>query len=1102
MKNQFSKRLLLALVLSGGLTLTTSGQTVTFNVSNVSVQNAISKFQRQTGYSFVFAADDVDMSRVVSVHGNKAKLTNVINQILDGQNVSYKVEGKRIVVKPQQQQERSTNNRSTPQKGNSKKIKGRIVDANSEPIVGATVVQKGTKNAAITDLDGNFVIDAPSNSTLTVSYVGFVDQDVKATDNVKVVLKEDQKALDEVVVIGYGSVKKSDLTGSVASVSGDDLIRTATNSPVAALQGRAAGVTVNLGSGSPDATASIQIRGVGTPNDSNPLYVVDGFPMSDINYLNPNDIKNIEILKDASATAIYGSRGANGVVIITTKSGQAGNVKIAVDAYYGFENIAADHDMLNSTQYQQLVNEAYKNAGEEEPYSSTPQYNTNWYKEAMHTGTTQSYNASLSGGSDKVQSLFSANYYKRNGVAKTTSFDRITLNQNNTFKPYKWLTFRSSLAASIIHNTALDATSIFMSSLIAPPNIPVIDPETGYYQGIHAMRLTNPVGAEARNNRKNKRNSIVANLSADINLTRDLVYTSRFGIKMYNRNDINYSPEFFETSDISNLVNTVNRYTQKSYDWTWENQLTYHHNWKDIHDLTVMAATSARKYKNDQYDASKENLPSDDINFWYFDAATDNPLVSGSGAELTMLSYLGRVNYSLLNRYLLTASIRADGSSRFTKDHRWGYFPSASLAWRISEEPFFKTLNASWWDNAKLRVGYGEIGNENIYSYYPYLTPISQAYYYTLGKSQTRINGATPSGIGNSDAQWETSKQFNVGIDLGFFDNRLTSTIDFYIRKTDNILLSQQIPEVSGFSSMIRNVGGMKNTGLEFTATWQDKVGDLKYSVSGNMAFVKNEVTDLGTSAALISNIPYDYTLIDLQGKLGNIIRSVVGKPYGQFWGYKTNGIFQNQSEIDNYKDAKGNVIMPDAKPGDMKFKDLDGDGKISTGDMTFIGNPIPKMTFGLTLNGEWKNFDVNLLFTGVAGRKIFNAAKYYFERFDGKQNVRADFIDNYWHGEGTSNKNPAISHNTTRNDLNFRASDWYVEDGSFVRLKTFQLGYTFHPKFTGVSPSIRVYFAAQNLFTITGYSGFDPEVNSDISVDRGQYPQPRTFMFGTNINF
>ncbi len=1102
MKNPLLRRFLLVFVLTGGLFMIANGQTVSFNVKNVTVQKAISMFQRQTGYSFVFAADELDVNRIVSVRGNKVLLNNVINQILEGQDVSYVVDGKRIIVRSQQQQERKNSAKKTSSNNNIREAGGRIVDERGEPIVGATVSQKGTNNATITDLDGNFTLNAPYGSMLTVSYVGFVDQDIKASDNIKVVLKEDQKSLDEVVVIGYGSVKKSDLTGSVSSVNGDDLVKTATNSPIAALQGRAAGVTVNLGSGSPDATASIQIRGVGTPNDSNPLYVVDGFPMSDISYLNPNDIKNIEILKDASATAIYGSRGANGVVIITTKSGQTGNVKISVDAYYGFENIAANHDMLNAAQYQQLVNEAYKNAGEEEPYSGNPEYNTNWYNEAMHTGTSQSYNASLSGGSDKVQSLFSANYYKRNGVVKTTSFNRVTLNQNNTFKPYKWLTFHSSLAVSIIHNTSLDATSIFMSSLIAPPNIPIIDPETGYYQGIHALRLTNPIGAEARNNRKNKRNSIVANVSSDINFTKDLIFTSRFGIKMYNRNDINYSPVYFETSDISNLVNTVNRYTQKTYDWTWENQLTYHHNWNDVHDLTVMAATSARKYKNDQYDVSKENLPSDDISFWYFDSATENPLASGSGAELTMLSYLGRINYSLLNRYLLTASFRADGSSRFTKDHRWGYFPSTSLAWRISEEPFFKSLNANWWDNVKLRIGYGEIGNENIYSYYPYLTPISQAYYYTLGKSQARINGATPSGIGNSDAQWETSKQFDVGLDLGFFNNRLTSTIDYYIRRTDNILLSQQIPDVSGYSSMIRNVGGMKNIGLEFTATWQDRIGELKYTVSGNMAFVKNEVTDLGTSAALISNIPYDYTLIDLQGKLGNIIRSVVGKPYGQFWGYKTDGIFQNQFEIDNYKDPRGKVIMSDANPGDMKFKDLDNDGEITTGDMTFIGNPIPKCTFGLTLNGEWKNFDVNLLFAGVAGRKIFNATKYYFERFDGKQNVYANFIDNYWHGEGTSSKSPAITHNTTRNDLNFRASDWYVEDGSFVRLRTFQLGYTFHSRSSGANPSIRVYVAAQNLFTITGYSGFDPEVNSDISVDRGQYPQPRTFMFGTNINF
>lgn len=981
-------------------------------------------------------------------------------------------------------------------------VTGTVKDANGEPIIGASVVQKGTKNAAITDFDGHFTLKAPAGSTLRISYVGFVDQEVTAANNVNVTLAEDQEALDEVIVIGYGSVKKSDLTGSVASVSGDDLVKTATSSPVAALQGRAAGVTVNLGSGSPDASASIQIRGVGTPNDSNPLYVVDGFPMSDINYLNPNDIKDIEILKDASATAIYGSRGANGVVLVTTKSGEAGKVKVNLEAYYGFENLAANHDMLNATQYQDLVNEAYTNNGEAAQYSGSPQYNTNWYDEVSRTGTFQQYNVSLSGGSEKVQSLFSANYYKRNGIIKSTDFDRVTLNQNNTFKPYKWFTLRSSLALSINHSKAMTANTILLSSLLAPPNIPVIDPDTGYYQGIHAMRLANPAGEVARNTGRNKRNYVVANLSADINFTKDLVYTSRFGFKLYNRNDWSFGPEYFETMDISSLKTTVYRNTQRTYDWTWENQLTYHHNWNDVHDFTAMGAMSARKYKDDWYNVQKDNVPSESMDFWYFSSATNNPLATGEGSELTMLSYLGRVNYSLLDRYLITASIRADGSSRFTKNNRWGYFPSASAAWRISEEPFFKNAGLSWWNNAKLRVGYGEIGNENISDYYPYLTPISQAYYYTLGTSQTRTNGATPSGIGNEDAQWETSKQFNVGLDLGFFDQRLTATIDFYIRKTDNILLSQQIPEVSGFDSMVRNVGGMKNTGLELTLGWTDKIGDFHYDISANMAFVKNKVTSLGTSSALIDNIPYSDVLIDLQGKLGNIIRSEVGRPYGEFWGYKTAGIFQNQSEIDNYKSADGTVIQPDAKPGDMKFVDINGDGSITTDDMTHIGNPIPKMTFGLTFNASWKNWDLNLLFTGLANRKIFNAAKYYFMRFDGRNNVRTDYLKDYWHGEGTSNSVPLATHDQTRNDNNYRASDWYVEDGSFLRLKTLQLGYTFNFHIGDVKPSIRVYFSAQNLFTITGYSGFDPEINSDISVDRGQYPQPRSFMFGTNINF
>lgn len=1075
-------------------------QTVNINVKNASLTQFFGVIESQTTYRFSYRNGAIDKKRDITMRCHDAEVPSVLNAVLPRKNLSYDIlSSKTIAIK-----EKNVHNTSNVSQQN-ETVNGVVTDVNGDPIVGASVIQKGTKNGTITDIDGRFSFSAPVGCTLVISYIGFQDVEVISGRNLKIQLREDQKALEEVVVIGYGTVKKSDLTGSVSSVKGDELTRMATGSPVAALQGRAAGVTVNLSSGSPDASASIQVRGVGTPNDSSPLYVVDGFPMADIDYLSPNDIKSIEILKDASACAIYGSRGANGVVVITTKSGQSGDLKTLFTAYCGIEHMASKPTMLTSSQYAELSNEAYTNADKDPVYVNTSSldYDTNWYDAISHTGTFQQYNLNLSGGSEKVQSAFSAGYYKRDGLVKSTKFDKITLSENNVFKPTKWLAFRSSMTVSMLHFKRLDATSLFLSSLIAPPDLPVWDNETNYYTGIKRMRLENPAGRIARNNGRNKRFFFVGNFSADINLAKDLVFTSRFGVKTRNRNDVDFTPVYYETSDNSTLLNVVYRNTQRAIDWTWENMLNFHHNWKGVHDLTVMGATSARSYKNDYYSVSKQSVPIETDNFWYFDSATENPMASGYGAELTMLSYLGRINYSLFDRYLLTVSIRADGSSRFAKNNRWGYFPSTSLAWKYTEEPFIKRLNLKWLNSGKIRFGYGEIGNENISSYYPYLTPISQQYYYTLGISQTRINGATPSGIGNEDAKWETSKQGNIGIDLGLFNNQLILSADFYVRKTSDILLSQQIPNLSGFSSMVRNVGGMKNTGLEFSATYKGHISDFKYDVNGNFAVVRNRVTSLGSSDALIRSIPYDNILIDLQGSLGNIIRSEVGRPYGQFYGYKTAGIFQNQNEIIAYKGADGKPIQPDALPGDTKYIDVNRDGVIDTKDMTFIGNPIPDVTFGLSVNASWKNYDFNVLFTGVAGNDIFNAAKYYFMRFDGKQNVRTEYLKEYWHGEGTSNKQPIVTQDLTRNTRNFRGSDYYVENGSFVRLKTLQLGYTFTPRLAqNFKPSIRVYFSAQNLFTITGYSGFDPEINSDISVDRGQYPQPQSFMLGTNINF
>lgn len=1072
---------------------------VTIVRNHIPLKEVFNLIEQQTDYLFIYDKG-IDTRRQVSIEARRQPVNDVLDRLFAGQSLTYTLDGNYIVL--------SHRPLSTTQQ--KRQIRGTVSDTGGQPVIGANVVEKGTTNGTITDMNGQFVLDVSPDALLIVSYIGYKAREIAVNKKtvLAITLSEDTEALEEVVVIGYGTVKKSDLTGSVSSVKAEDITKIATNSPIAALQGRAAGVSVSIGSGSPDATASIQIRGVGTPNDSSPLYVVDGFPMSDINHLSPSDIESIEILKDASACAIYGSRGANGVVVITTKKGKAGELKVTLNAYYGVEYLASKPTMLNSAQYADLTNLAYANAGEKPLYDNTSSlpYNTDWYDEVSHLGQYQNYNISMSGGSEKMQSVFSATYYNRKGIVKSTDFDRISLNQNNVIKATDFLKFTTSLSFAMTDHKRLDPSSIFLSSLIAPPDIPVIDPETNYYTGIRKMRLENPTGRIARNNGDNKRLYFVGNFNVDLNLTKDLIFTSRFGLKIRHNHDKDFVPVFYETADNSTLMNTVTRKTSRMTDWTWENMLTYHHQFNEKHELTVMGAVSARSYTNDEYKATKQNVPSESKEFWYFDAATENPLAEGKGAELTMLSYLGRINYSFLNRYLITASIRADGSSRFTKENRWGYFPSAALAWKLSEEEFFKDWDQTWLNNFKVRAGYGEIGNENISSYYPYLTPISQRRYYTLGQAQERINGAAPSGIGNTDAKWETSTQLNFGLDLSLLNNRLSITADYYIRKTDDILLRQQIPQTSGFSSMVRNVGGMQNKGFEFSIEYKGNKGDFTYDINGNFAIVKNEVTSLGTSNALVASFPYDYSLIDLQRALGNVIRSEVGRPYGQFYGYVTDGIFQNQAQIDAYvKD--GQPIQPEAKPGDFKFRDLNGNGKIDDGDMDFIGNPIPDFTYGLSFDATYKHFDLSLLFQGAAGQEIYNAAKYYYMRFDGKQNVRQEYLDAYWRGENTSAKQPIPTQDLTRNTRNFRNSDYYVENGSYLRLKNIQIGYNFSPKLAeGFKPSIRLYIAAQNLFTISGYSGFDPEVSVDsetgLSVDRGQYPQAQSYMIGTIINF
>ncbi len=1003
-------------------------------------------------------------------------------------------------------------------------VRGVVTDA-SGPVPGVNVVVAGsTSIGTMTTTDGSYSLPSvPVGSVLQFSFVGYttVEVTVGAQEVINVFMEEDTNLLEELVVIGYGTVRKSDLTGAVASVSGEEMAKNATSDALSALQGRAAGVSIITNTGDPSASAQIKIRGTGTTNNTDPLFVVDGFPMSSIDFLSPNDISSIEILKDASATAIYGSRGANGVVMITTKQAKAQALKVRVSAEFGVTAPPRKPEMLSAQQYGEMVNLANTNSGLAADYK-VGTTTTDWFKEVMRTGLYQNYNLNLNGGSEAVSENFSVNYYDNQGTVKSTGFRRINLTSNTQFKPFKWMTLRASLSGSFAKSLTIGSNgsnnaSILLSSLIAPPDVPVWNESTNYYHGILAIRLANPAGVVYRNadSGSSNRNNLIGNFSADIKFLKYLTFTSRFGYRFnFNFSD-GFGPIYYETSNIASGNNSVSRSTSYSKDWTWENMLTFARKFGKAHDFSAMVAMSARDFYTENWNASRMDLPSEKPELRFLGSATNTtPSVGGSGSALGMLSYLGRINYSLLNRYLLTASFRADGSSRFVGKNKWGYFPSASFAWKISEEPFFKNMNQNFVDNAKFRIGWGQIGNERMSSYYPYQTSIRQGQYYIIGDTPTRTNGAATGTLGNADLMWETSEQFNVGLDFAFLRNRLTLTADYFIRKTDNILLSENVPRVSGTGSITRNVGGMENKGLELTLGWKDDLGDFSYSIDGNVSFIKNNVKKLGKSGFLSNSFAYDYALIDMQGQFSGVLRSEPGHPFNSFYGYEFLGIFQDQAEIDAYKNADGTLIMPNAKPGDSKFADLGGafddngnpipDGKIDANDMTFIGNPHPAATFGLNINMAWKGFDLSMLWQGVAGVDIFNASKFYFNKFDGTQNVLASAYKTGWSGVGSTNEVPitlAGARDAARNSQNWWQSTMYVEDGSYFRLKNLQFGYTFHPNFLAKKQSLRLYFSTQNLLTFTKYSGLDPEIPGN-GIDRGQYPQPRAYIFGVNVNF
>ena len=1030
-----------------------------------------------------------------------------------------------------------------------------------DPVIGANVMVKGSTNGTITDFDGNFSINAKAGDVLQVSFMGYKSQEIKVTNAgpIRVTLVPDNVQLQEVVAIGYGTMKKSDLTGAVTSVSAEQLLKAPVSGLDQALQGRAAGVTVTSSSGQPGEAATIRIRGIGSAIGGNdPLYVVDGVITGDIKWLSPSDIQSMEILKDASATAIYGSRGANGVILITTKSGGEGKINISFDAYWGFQNRWKKMNVLGSRDFAEteLRIGAMRNGAEEIAYYQqkgfTPWLNmyklgnadimkiseyypinfnyadqeTDWQDEVfVKNAFMHNYNLSFDGGNDKGHYALSASYFGQNGTIIGSNYNRFTLRLNTDYKVRDWLKIGEhfSLVASggrnAMNNSSSAGASIISGALAMAPWDPVYYPDgsvnkngkniSGYYSaGSNFKNVTNPyqMAYNYEPNRKNERfiGDVFIEITPIKGLTIRPSISADYGLER-NRN-FGY-PNIYTSYNASDL-NSISSNMSRSLTLLEETTITYA---REIgkHNFSVMAGQTWSEYNYYSMGGSGAAILNPIPSNWYLNRATQKQTISSDGVARTRrLSFLGRVFYSYDSRYMITANFRADASSKFTKNP-WGFFPSVALAWRLSEEPFMRDLDAEWLDNIKFRAGFGQVGNDGIgSSAFQYTMFSTQDVFvsYPFGPNQNAdpalsTAGATLLTLVDENGKWETNQQWDAGIDFSFWNGKLAGTIDYFRRDTKDALLYVNAPaHVGNRGALVKNVGNIRNEGVEITLSHDNKVGKVHYNIAANVSYLHNELTKVNGGSPL----------------WGDRTKTYEGLALNSFWGYQYEGIYQSDEEalaqLHSYTKEEIGVHA-----GDARYKDVNGDGKLDEDDKMVIGNPFPKVSFGLNLGADFYGVDIQLFFQGVAGNSIYNAQRQMLEG-DGSSYALADYMKNdVWVGYTPAVQNAMINagvnpfelenrNGTIPNPLgsptNTENSTRFIEDGSYLRLKNLQIGYTFPLKWTQKfrCSRLRLYATASNLFTITGYKGYDPEVGG--GVDYGNYPQSRTFTFGMNVTF
>jgi len=1068
---------------------------ISINQNAQRLEDVLKTIEDKSEFFFLYNRDLIDVDQTVNINATNQTIKEILDELLKGTDIHYSVANRQIILSNLDGNSGVTNQQQ-------KSVSGKVTDNSGGSLPGVSVVIKGTTTGTITDADGKYTLaNVPANAILQFSFVGMKSQEIAVGRNtaINVTLTEETVGIEEVVAIGYGTQRKKDLTGSVAVVKTTDLRSLPVPSVSDALQGRAAGVQV-ITSGTPGSDATFRIRGVGTINNSNPLIVIDGLPVSGgLNQLNMDDIESLQVLKDASATAIYGSRGANGVVIVTTKRGSGGQSQLNFNYSYGVQQATNMVEMLNASQFASLHNDILGNAGLiKNPAFTNPESlgkGTDWLGSLFRTAPMQNYSISYSGNGEKTNYYISGNYYDQQGIVINTGFKRYTFQLNTDTKVNSKLRLGNSLTLNSDVKTSGDYS--IRNAMLALPTQPVFH-ENGSYSGpvaqpIYDGDLVNPIGSAKTVKNSTKGYNLIGNIFGELDIYKGLKFKSTFGLQANFWDSRTWSPKYqWDTSKKENSY--LGQQYNKNLTWVWDNTFTYEYT-SGKHRIGAMAGTSAQENRYNFINGSVQNFASDQTQ--QLGNGTLQPTVGGNTASWALFSYMGRVNYTFADKYLLTTTVRRDGSSRFGEGNKYGIFPSASLAWRISEEEFLKKF--SFINDMKLRAGYGVTGNQEIgnYSFASALNTIK----YNFNNSV--VSAVVPTVMPNPNVQWEEQQQLNIGIDATILNQRVDLTVDAYLKKTDKMLVPMSVPVSTGYSDVYVpsvNAGKMENKGIEVTVNTRNLTGKLTWNSSFNVSFNQNKVLSINDT------IPMPSGSIGLNQNLALI---QTGQPVNFFYGFKTDGIFQSQAEVDSHAvQVPGNDPYNRTSAGDIRFVDLNNDGIINDKDRTYLGNPNPTILFSFANNFTYKGFDLSIFLQGIAGNKICNANRFWSEAMAVAQNQTTETL-NRWTGPETSNTMPRAVFNDP--NKNTRPSDRYIEDGSYLRIKNVTLGYTI-PKFLMEKAhlsSARFYVSAQNLLTFTKYKGFDPEIgpsgtnaNSGNGIDNSVYPVTRTFTVGVNLGF